>query len=50
MLPAYIIDQIRKREARREERPQPTLELPQRLPRQRPEAEEEKRGIVIIDL
>jgi len=53
MLPAHIIEYIRDREARRreEQRPQPTLELPQPpMIRPAPVAEEGERGVVIIDL
>ena len=53
MLPAHIIESIRDREARRreEQRPQPTLEMPQ-PPMIRPASEEAEgeRGVVIIEL
>jgi hypothetical protein len=54
MLPPFIIEQIRKREdeerARHEQQPQ--LELPIERPRPRaPTApEEEKRGVIIVEL
>lgn len=53
MLPAHIIDSIREREARRreEQRPQPTLELPQVYPVSKPAAEEKSdRGVTVIEL
>jgi hypothetical protein len=53
MLPPFIIEQIREREdrERKNNAPQPYLELPvpMREPRDRREPEERDRGIVIID-
>lgn len=54
MLPAYIIEELRRREdARRGEstRPQPRLEPPiQRPRREPPPTPESERGVVIIDV
>lgn len=53
MLPAYIIEELRRREQSREPEQRPTLDLP--LPvRPAPRADQERgaseRGVVIIDL
>ena len=55
MLDPWIIDEIRRREERREERPR--IEIPAESPNQRdsktppaPAAEEDERGVVVIDL
>lgn len=51
MLPPFIIEQIRKREEReREERVQPQLDLPVYDPGPQAPPEEEKRGVIIVDL
>lgn len=57
MLPAYIIDQLRRREqARREEqsRPQPRLEIPQPMPHERADRASSpdgvERGVTIVEL
>ena len=53
MLPAYIIEELRRREeARREPESRPTLDLPLPLRRTRPSADEAapERGVVIIEL
>lgn len=54
MLPAYIIEELRRREqARREEstRPQPRIELPMERPRRsEPPREKQDRGIEIIEI
>ncbi len=54
MLPPFIIEQIREREERerRQQAPQPFLELPiyQPMPRDPVAPEESDRGVVIIDL
>jgi hypothetical protein len=54
MLPAHIIEQIKKREeVRRQEQPVLELPLPMQMPQKRPEQEksvEENRGVVVIDL
>jgi len=52
MLPAYIIEQLRRREqARREDDPQPRLELPLPVrPASKDEDATEERGVVIIHL
>lgn len=53
MLPPFIIEQIRKREEQeRKQYEQPQLELPiTPPPRQQPKADEEdKRGVIILEL
>ncbi len=54
MLPAYIIEELRRREqARRDEtrRPQPQIELPMERPRRpEPAAERSERGVAIIEV
>jgi hypothetical protein len=53
MLPPFIIEQIRKREEEERARyEQPQLEIPKPQPRPRkPEAaEDDKRGVIILDL
>ncbi|MBX3274294.1 MAG: hypothetical protein KF729_28765 [Sandaracinaceae bacterium] len=52
MLPAYIIEELRRREeARKEPEARPTLDLPLPLRRTRPSADEAPdRGVVIIEL
>lgn len=53
MLPPFIIEQIRKREEEERARhEQPQLEIPLERPRPRAPAvpEEEKRGVIILDL
>jgi hypothetical protein len=57
MLDPWIIDEIRRREERREEQDQPRIEIPVESPNQRdsktppaPPADEDERGVIIIDL
>jgi len=54
MLPPFIIEQIRKRESEeRTHQEQPHLELPLeplRPPTMPPPAEEDKRGVIIVEL
>ena len=56
MLPPFIIEQIRRREIEEQTRPvQPHLELPlppppSRPPSSRPNDDENKRGVIIVDL
>ncbi len=54
MLPPFIIEQIRKRESEDRTRyDQPSLELPlepMRPPAKEPREEENKRGVVIVEL
>ena len=56
MLDAFIIEEIQRRERRREEHDRPVAELPvpqpDEAPRRRTDEEDEKppRGVVIIDL
>ncbi|CAN5315549.1 hypothetical protein BH09MYX1_BH09MYX1_15640 [soil metagenome] len=53
MLPPFIIEQIRKREIEERAQPeQPRLELPLYEPRPagKPPVDEEKRGVIIIEL
>jgi hypothetical protein len=56
MLDAFIIEEIKRRERRREDMERPVVELPlpspDDRPRRRTETEEEKpqRGVVVIDL
>jgi hypothetical protein len=56
MLPPFIIEQIRKRESEEHTRPvQPHLELPlpsstPRQPAHAPRDDEDKRGVIIVEL
>ena len=54
MLPAYIIEEIRRRELEersRDNRRQPQIELPQPVKKSEPNIEDKSdRGVVIIDL
>lgn len=53
MLPAHIIEQIKKREeARRQEMPVLELPLPMQMPQRHPDEStaNEKRGVEVIDL
>ncbi len=53
MLPPFIIEQIRKRETEERTRQiQPHLELPMEpmMPQVIPPRDEEKRGVIIVDL
>lgn len=55
MLPAFIIEQLKKQEAEKEERrqPRPYLELPlcpPRAPAIEPKEEDEQRGVTIIEM
>ena len=54
MLPGFIIEELRKREQRREQRPQPSVQLPVESDRSGHnaviEGEDEHRGVTIIPL
>ena len=53
MLPPFIIEQIREREEKRKQAPQPVVELPEYpepLPSESQDTEESERGVVIIDV
>ena len=56
MLDAFIIEEIKRRERRREDHNRPVVELPlpapEDRPRRRTETDDEKpqRGVVVIDL
>ena len=55
MLPDFIIDELRKRERRRDRRPQPVVQVPStqqdvHKPSRNSDESQEQRGVVVISL